>query len=47
MFVGDWSLETVPTKERTFKNPATGEDVGKGKRIKFKAGKLFKDSVGI
>jgi DNA-binding protein HU-beta len=49
MFVGDWSLETVPTKERTFKNPATGEDVVKeaGKRIKFKAGKLFKDSVGI
>lgn len=48
-FVGDWSLETVPTKERNFKNPKTGEDVIKeaGKRIKFKAGKMFKDSVGI
>lgn len=48
MFIGDWTLELVPTKERIFKNPQTGEEIKKpaGKRIKFKAGKSLKEIIG-
>jgi DNA-binding protein HU-beta len=46
-FIGDFSLEVVPTKERKGVNPATGEDlvIPAGKKLKFKIGKTFKDEI--
>jgi len=46
-FIGEWSMEVIPTKERKGRNPATSEEIiiPAGKRLKFKSGKTFDTEV--
>lgn len=46
-FIGEWSMEVVPTKDRKGRNPSNGEEIiiPAGKRLKFKSGKTFDTEV--
>jgi DNA-binding protein HU-beta len=49
VLVGFGKFDTLKTKERTGRNPQTGEPmtIPEGKRPRFAAGKDFKDKVAV
>lgn len=46
-FIGDLTLEVVPTNERKGINPSTKEEIiiPAGKKLRLKVGKIFKDEI--
>jgi len=46
-FIGDFSLEIIPTEARKGRNPSNGEEmiIPAGNRVKFKMGTLLKSAI--